>query len=257
MAPDWPYPFWIAHRGGGNRAPENTPQAFRTGLRWGWRMMECDVKLSADDVPYLMHDDTLDRTTDGQGPADALPWPALRQLDAGSGHSAWFRRSRPASLLDVSQVVQAGGACINLEIKPMPGQGARTGAVVARDAARLWRHAAVPPLLSSFDGDALDAARAEAPALPRALLLDRDVGAGVDAALRLGCQALAPRHDLVDATLMRSTRRAGLRVICYTVNDAEEARRLLALGVDGLITDEIAGFDPSVDPRAAGTIQLR
>src|SRR5690606_33654791 len=64
----WPYPLWIAHRGAGKLAPENTLAAFRLGAAYGYRAFECDVKLSADGVPFLLHDATLERTTDGQGP---------------------------------------------------------------------------------------------------------------------------------------------------------------------------------------------
>ena len=59
---DWPYPFWIAHRGAGRLAPENTLAAFRHGAAHGYRMAECDAKLSADGVPFLLHDSTLERT---------------------------------------------------------------------------------------------------------------------------------------------------------------------------------------------------
>jgi len=72
----WPYPRWIAHRGAGKLAPENTLAAFRLGAAHGYRAFECDVKLSADGVPFLLHDATLERTTSGRGPAAAPPpWP--------------------------------------------------------------------------------------------------------------------------------------------------------------------------------------
>ena len=82
LAP-WPYPRWIAHRGAGRLAPENTLAALRLGAAHGYRMFECDVKLSADDVPFLMHDATLERTTSGRGIGGDLRWSALSQLDAG------------------------------------------------------------------------------------------------------------------------------------------------------------------------------
>src|SRR6478736_5846185 len=82
----WPYPRWIAHRGAGKLAPENTLAAFRLGAQHGFRMFECDVKLSADGVPFLLHDTTLDRTTSGHGSAAALPWGELARLDAGAWH---------------------------------------------------------------------------------------------------------------------------------------------------------------------------
>src|SRR6185295_18645136 len=87
MAP-WPFPLWIAHRGAGKLAPENTLAAFRLGASHGHTAFECDVKLSADGVLFLLHDDTLDRTTSGRGAAGPRPWAELSRLDAGSWHSA-------------------------------------------------------------------------------------------------------------------------------------------------------------------------
>jgi len=86
LAP-WPYPRLAAHRGAGKLAPENTLAAFRLGYAHGYRMAELDVKLSADGVAFLLHDNTLDRTTNVRGRADALNWRQLSLLDAGSWHS--------------------------------------------------------------------------------------------------------------------------------------------------------------------------
>ena len=72
MSADWPYPFWIAHRGAGKLAPENTLAAFRLGAEHGFRMFECDAKLSADGLPFLLHDSTLERTSNGHGVAGAV-----------------------------------------------------------------------------------------------------------------------------------------------------------------------------------------
>src|SRR5690606_14777189 len=83
----WPYPRWIAHRGAGRLAPENTLSAFRLGAQHGFRMFECDAKLSADGVPFLLHDATLERTTNGAGSCGTQPWEKLARLDAGSWHS--------------------------------------------------------------------------------------------------------------------------------------------------------------------------
>ena len=88
----WPYPRWIAHRGAGKLAPENTLAAFRLGAAHGYRAFECDVKLSADEVPFLMHDAALERTTDGSGTAGDQPGSQLSQRDAGSWHGRAFAR---------------------------------------------------------------------------------------------------------------------------------------------------------------------
>ncbi|HEX7638926.1 MAG TPA: glycerophosphodiester phosphodiesterase family protein, partial [Burkholderiaceae bacterium] len=103
---DWPYPFWIAHRGAGRRAPENTLAAFREGASQGFRMFECDVKLSADDVPFLLHDSELGRTTSGTGRAGDLPWSELARLDAGAWlHPRWAGEP-PATLEAVARFVR-------------------------------------------------------------------------------------------------------------------------------------------------------
>src|SRR5688572_8506871 len=95
----WPYPRWVAHRGAGKLAPENTLAAFRLGAQHGYRMFECDVKLSADGVPFLLHDATLERTTNGAGVGGDHPWNALAQLDAGSWHSRAYA-GEPLPTLD-------------------------------------------------------------------------------------------------------------------------------------------------------------
>ena len=93
-----PWPLWIAHRGAGRLAPENTLAAFRIGAQHGYSAFECDVKLSADGVPFLLHDATLDRTTNARGAASERPWAELSRLDAAAGTAANTPASRwPAS----------------------------------------------------------------------------------------------------------------------------------------------------------------
>ena len=243
MAP-WPYPRWIAHRGAGKLAPENTLAAFRLGASHGYRAFECDVKLAADGVPFLLHDATLQRTTIGHGRAADLAWSELAQLDAGSWHSRAFAGEPPASLEGVAAFCLENGCALNIEIKPTPGSEAETGRVVAEEASRLWRGAALPPFFSSFRPAALTAARAAAPDIPRALLLDGLRSGWLDEAKALGCAAVVMAHALMDAAVLASLHGAGLHGVCYTVNDRAEAARLSAIGIDALITDAVDRFPP-------------
>ncbi len=243
MAP-WPYPFWIAHRGAGKLAPENTLAAFRVGASHGYRAFECDVKLSADGVPFLLHDATLERTTMANGVAGERAWSDLSRLDAGLWHSSAFAGEALPSLDAIGSWVQHNGCSLNIEIKPTPGHEVVTGEAVAQACLRLWHDHPHLPLLSSFRPDALQSARSHAPAMPRALLIDSSWPGWLDAALSLGCVAVVSRHTLMEETLIAQLHRNGLRALCYTVNDAAEARRLLALGVDGLITDAVDRFAP-------------
>ena len=233
----WPYPLWIAHRGAGKLAPENTLAAFREGARLGFRMFECDVKLSRDGVPFLLHDDTLDRTTNGQGAAAAQDWSALSRLDAGAWRDRTYAGEPPASLEGLARFLIANDLDVNLELKPNPGQARETGAQVAAAVRRLWAGRARLPLLSSFDPEALRAAAEAAPELPRALLLDRAEPRWPEWVRALGCRAMVGHHALLDAATVAAWRAAGLHVLSYTVNEGPEARRLLDLGVCGLITD--------------------
>ncbi len=242
----WPYPHWIAHRGAGRLAPENTLAAFRLGAQHGYRMFECDAKLSADGVLFLLHDDTLERTTSGQGLGGALPWSALSQLDAGGWHSRAHAGEPPATLEAAARYCLANRFDLNIEIKPSPGLAHATGEAVGREALRLWAGASgAPPLLSSFEPEALAGARLTAPALPRGLLLETLSDGWLDSALELGCVAVICDHEHWTAEAMARTRQAGLRTLAYTVNTPTDVARLQAWGIDGIITDAVDRFSPA------------
>jgi glycerophosphoryl diester phosphodiesterase len=138
----------------------------------------------------------------------------------------------------------ANGHCLNIEIKPTPGQERHTGEVVAQHAARLWQGAAVPPLLSSFEVDALRSAHAAQPELPRGLLLDTLWTGWLETALTLECVAIVCNHALWDESTVRQAQSAGFRTLSYTVNDEWAAKRLFDLGTDGVITDRVDLFSP-------------
>jgi glycerophosphoryl diester phosphodiesterase len=243
-ATTWPYPRWIAHRGAGQLAPENTLAAFRLGASHGYRMFECDAKLSADGVVFLMHDTALERTTNGQGVGGDLPWHALSQLDAGGWHSPAFAGEPLPTLAALARFCLANGHLLNIEIKPSPGTESATGEAVAILAARLWAGAAVPPLLTSFKPEALAAAQQTAPELPRGLLVDTLWEGWLKKALALNCVAVVANYALWDATTVAQVHGAGMRCLSYTVNDAAAAEHLLALGTDGIITDRVDLFSP-------------
>ena len=237
--PVWPYPKLCAHRGAGKLAPENTLTSMRVGHAHGYRMFEFDVKLSADNVSFLLHDATLDRTTSGRGRADALPWRELARLDAGGWHSAKYAGEMVPTLAAIARWARAHDVRCNVEIKPTPGRERETGAAVALDALALWRDAEVPPLLSSFSEIALDAARDAAPTLPRALLLDDLPDDWVERLRRLECVALDANHKALDADVVERAHAAGFRVACYTPNDPPRIAEMQAIGVDTVITDAV------------------
>jgi glycerophosphoryl diester phosphodiesterase len=242
--PPWPLPLWIAHRGAGKLAPENTLGAFRHGASFGYRAFECDVKLSRDGVPFLLHDATLERTTPTSGLAAERDWAELSRLDAGGWHSRRYAGEPPASLDAIAGYVQRNGFALNVEIKPTPGHERATGVAVANACAALWSTATTPLLFSSFRPEALHGALEAAPTIPRALLLDTLWPGWPGVARALGCVAVVTHHPLMDAALIAQLHGEGRRALCYTVNEPADAERLLALGIDGLITDAVDRYSP-------------
>ncbi|NDG54756.1 MAG: glycerophosphodiester phosphodiesterase [Betaproteobacteria bacterium] len=241
---DWPYPRIIAHRGAGKLAPENTLAAMQVALQHRQKMVEFDVKLSADDVAVLMHDANLDRTTNGIGPIRQFNWAELARLDAGSWHSEAFA-GEPIPRLDSALAwLLEKGMLANVEIKPSPGLELHSGRLIARACKTLWTRQDIPCLLSSFSEAALQAAMATAPALPRALLMDRLFPDWLARCRRLDCVAVDWNEGLINAALVRDAHAAGLRVLVYTVNDPQRAKQLLDWGVDSVITDWVDQLSP-------------
>jgi glycerophosphoryl diester phosphodiesterase len=247
----WPFARVIAHRGGGVLAPENTIAAIARGHWYGLSAVEFDAVLAADDVPVLMHDETLERTTNGTGPVDALTAAQLGALDAGAWHSPEFAGEPVPTLEQAVEFCRGRRIWINCEIKPMPGAEARTGTVVAAALVRLYGDIVHPdgahaenivpaaPLLSSFARASREAARVAAPPLPRGLLVGEIPAAWQDDLVALDCVALHCNHKNLTAPLARAVKEAGYWLFCYTVNDPERARELLSWGVDAFCTDRI------------------
>ena len=141
--------------------------------------------------------------------------------------------------------MQRNGFGLNLEIKPTPGLERETGLAVGTACVRLWAHAHTPLLFSSFRPEALQGARETAPAVPRALLVDTLWPGWLEMAQKLGCVAVVSNHQLMDAALIGQLHGAGLRALCYTVNEVADAQRLLTLKIDGIISDAVDRFSPA------------
>jgi glycerophosphoryl diester phosphodiesterase len=235
--PTWPYPRIFSHRLGGALAPENTLAGLALSQRLGIGGVECDIKLSCDGHLFVLHDDTLERTTNGHGDAEALTLEQLRTLDAGIRHHPAFQGERIPTLEELATYTRAANIAVNLEIKPAAGREAVTGHALALAAARLWHGAARPPLLSSFSTEALLAARDTEAALPRALLVENMEESVLAALERVDAAALHGPFAGLDAGWIARLQHAGRAVMAYTVDDPAIARRLTADGIDMLCTD--------------------
>jgi glycerophosphoryl diester phosphodiesterase len=252
----WPWPRVLAHRGAGILAPENTLAALRIGFERGFRAVEFDAMAPRDDVPVLIHDDTLDRTAGTSGEVTARTAEELAQLDVGRWHSPAFAGEPVPRLSEALAYCRARSIWPNVEIKPAPGQEARTGELVARTVAQTYADVMTPgggdpgrldprvPLLSSFSFEAILAARRVAPDLPRALLTDQvpeDWRAFLE---RSGAASVNADHTQLTKEQARSIKQAGYWLFCYTVNEPDRARELLSWGVDAFCTDRIDLIGP-------------
>jgi len=242
MNRDWPYPRIFAHRGGGTLAPENTLAAIRLGQSLGYAAHEFDVKLSLDDRALLMHDATLERTTNGSGRAADMPFEELARLDAGGWHSEAFRGERIPSFAEAAQVLLAKGTLADIEIKPTPGFDWRTGTRVALEAQQLWSGAPFKPLFTSFSFEALMAAKEAAPEIARGWLIAQFTDADWRRLEELEAVSLNTDYRRFPVEMVERVKTAGYRVMLYTINDADIAARYLDAGVDAIFTDNLQVF---------------
>lgn len=228
-------PRWIAHRGGGALAPENTLAGIRLAAAMGFRAVEFDVMLNADGSPFLIHDETLDRTTNGHGLVSAMSDQDMLRLDAGNGESV-------PSFVEAANLCRSLGLLANVEIKPAAGYELATAEVVARQARRCWQGEAPLPLLSSFSQAALAVARELAPELPRGVLFETLPADWLAIVQRLDALSVHCAGDQLDEKLAREVVDRNIPLLCYTVNTAAAAKRLFALGASSLFTDRLDLF---------------
>jgi len=200
-------------------------------------MFECDAKLSADGVVYLLHDTALDRTTNAQGPAHLRTWKELSLIDAGSWYSESFKGEPIPTLEKIISFCLDSKCQLNIEIKASPGFAASTGEMVAREVRRLWT--GPPPLLTSFEREALQSALTTAPEIPRGLLMQTLASDWREAARNLKCTALVCHEKFLTATLIKEIHERGMSALAYNVNDQARAQALLGMGLDAIITDQM------------------
>ncbi len=237
-APDWPLPRLFAHRCGGALAPENSLSGLRLAAALGVPAVEFDVMLSANGSPWLIHDETLERTTSGAGRVSDTPDLVLRGLDAGSYRHHGFAGEALPTFEQAALLCRELGLLVNVEIKPAAGFEALTGAVVARRTMELWGSDALP-LVSSFSAVALDAARRVSPRLPLGVLWARPPADWLGQLQALGGYSLHCAWDKLDDQVLAAAKDNGIPVLCYTVNERPAAEALFARGVAAVFSDRI------------------
>jgi glycerophosphoryl diester phosphodiesterase len=233
-------PTVFAHRGASHDAPENTLAAFELAVHLGAEAIELDAQLSADKQVVVIHDHTVDRTTDGRGRVSDLQLATLKQLDAGGYFDSTFRGERIPTLREVFETL-GQRILINIELKNDASIWDDLPAHVAQLVIQYKLQQRV--IFSSFNPIALLKIHRILPDTPCSLLaLSGAKGAwacswGYKA---LGCAGLHPDVSSVTASLVRRVHQSGRRIHAYTVNEPEVIHQLLDLGVDGFFTDDSA-----------------
>ena len=240
-------PWVIGHRGAAASAPENTLASIARAHALGCRWVEFDVKLSLDKTAMLMHDDRLDRTTDGEGFFADFTAAELKRRDAGSWFGPEFRGERIPTLAETVALLARLGMGANVEIKPCPGREVETGRLVAHELRQIWPRGH-GLLISSFSAASLEAARNAAPELPRGLLVEAAPPEWPQTVRRLGCVTLNPSHEPLRPETVAEAHALGLAVAAYTVNDPERAIMLRSWGVNTVFTDLPEQLIPALAP---------
>ncbi|SES99509.1 glycerophosphodiester phosphodiesterase family protein [Paenibacillus sp. NFR01] len=223
----------VAHRGFSGKAPENTLAAVRMALALPYvRWMEIDVQLTKDGVPVVIHDFTLDRTTNGHGKVKDMDYEQMRRLDAGSWKGRTFRGERVPALQEVLELA-AGKLRLNIELKTTgnmyPGL---EQAVIDLVYAKGMQEDVV---LTSFDSEALRKVKSLAPDLRTGLIYDARSGDPDRKLKELDCSFLSIHFGRLNKELAARLTERGVRTMAWTVNKAKEMRHLAAMNSDIMI----------------------
>jgi glycerophosphoryl diester phosphodiesterase len=225
----------VAHRGASRYAPENTLAAFRRALEHGAPAVEADVQRTKDDRLVVIHDQTVNRTTDGVGAVGAFALADLRRLDAGRWFAPEFAGERVPLLDEVLELIR-GRALLQLEIKNAP---VFYDGIEKQILDTLRAHGMEDDvLLMSFDHKSVQAVRALSPRVATGILYGARLIDGPAAARAAAADALCIEWGFATPDVVAQAHAAGLSVFVWTVDEEEAARRCLAHGVDGIASND-------------------
>jgi glycerophosphoryl diester phosphodiesterase len=229
-------PFIIAHRGGSLEAPENTLASFKHAVDVGAKFVELDVQMSSDGVLVIIHDETLDRTTNGSGPVGDLTFDELRELDAGVKKGDKWKGEKIPTLREVLDLCVGAGVGVVIELK---SPDLYTGMVekVAALLGEMWIEGAENLWCISFDHDAIRRMRTHDATVPLGYLFEPYAQDFVyhDDTVQVYCPYY--KTALAHPDQVARAHELGKLVFVYTVDTEDEIRQLAEIGVDGLVTD--------------------
>jgi len=234
-------PLLIGHRGYPAKFPENTLASFEGAMQAGCDMIELDVTLTKDRKVVVIHDDTLDRTTTGKGPVRGHALAEIKALDAGSWFDARFASERVPELWEVTELT-AGRCMLNIEIKESAFEATYPTDAIEHQVVRLVKTSGAMDrvIISSFDKRILE--RFAAMDAPPAVAYISSHGADkrvLEMLVAMKAFSWHPLYKVLTLDQVDMLHSAGLKVFPWTINTRSEAEKLLALGVDGLICNEL------------------
>ena len=230
------FPMIIAHRGASAYAPENTMAAFKKALLLGAEWVEFDVRLTQDEELVILHDETLDRTTDGTGRVEEHTWDEIRQFDAGSWFSDHFVGEKVPHFSEVLAFLKSHHLCANVEMKSSEG-ACRS---IARETVSLLNQSGIHQntiLLSSFEFDSLQYTREESKDIAIGMLFEELPEDWYSKAELIKPVSIHLNEEYVTSEVVSEICSKGFQVFVYTVNDAKRAHQLLTMGVSSLFSN--------------------
>jgi glycerophosphoryl diester phosphodiesterase len=227
----------IAHRGASGHAPENTMASFRLAAEMGAKFIETDLHLTRDAKIVAMHDATVDRTTNGRGPISKMSLAELRGLDAGtkflSVDGKSYKGERVPTLDEILEFAKTADVTFYLELKESQGWGFEQSLVGALRRADAMKRV----VIISFDAEVLATVKRIEPELAIGFLVEKPTTQLIEKAVALGAKQFLPRADRISSELIAAAHEAKLLVVVWTVDEIEDMHTVVALGVDGIISD--------------------
>ena len=223
----------IAHRGASGYAPENTLAAYRRAVAQGVTFIETDLHLTRDAHFVALHDETVNRTTNGQGPIQQMTLLEARRLDAGSWFGSEFIGERLPTLPEILDFAKKHDVVFYLELKSDGFWGGDHALISAlRDSGEIPRI-----IVMAFDASILEGLRKIEPTLMTALLYDGTIENPLGKALSIGARQIAVKGDLMTPNFLSEAHKKDIQLVCWTINQPAHMRLLAAAGVDGIMSD--------------------
>lgn len=229
-------PKVFAHRGASGIAPENTLAAISLAADLGAKAIELDVNISSDGVAIIMHDESVDRCTNASGLISDITFAQLQKLDAGSWFAEKFSDEKIPTLKQAMDLISGRGLYFNLEIKPSPGREAETAEIIANEIKVNWQEND-PILVSSISEIALKVFNKIIPHISLGLIV-RDVPKNWHEKLSgNNCISIHFEYSFANTHIINEIKSAGFFALAYTVDDPEMVKKLFAMGIDGIFTN--------------------